>query len=74
MVRARCYVTVSAVVSQGSARYEAVFPVVAAPRLYNEGLKQLESEFSWELSTAKISEKKWHLRQRIELRKSPELA
>jgi hypothetical protein len=51
-----------------------VFPVGAAPRLYNEDLKQLESELSRELSTAKISEEKWQFQQRIELRESPELA
>jgi hypothetical protein len=57
-----------------------VFSVGAAPRLYNEDLRQLRdrTELSSrvpsdrELSSAKISEKRWQLQQRIGLR-VPEL-
>jgi hypothetical protein len=43
----------------------------SARRLYNEDLKQLELELSRKLSSARVSEKRWRLQQRIE---SPELA
>jgi hypothetical protein len=43
-----------------------MFSVGAAPRLYNEDLGQLELELSRELSSAKISEKRRQLQQRIE--------
>jgi hypothetical protein len=40
---------------------EAVFSVGAAPMLYTEDLTQLELELSRELSSAKVSEKRWQL-------------
>jgi hypothetical protein len=42
---------------------EAVFSVEVAPRLYNEDPTQLELELSLELSSAKITEKRWQLQQ-----------
>jgi hypothetical protein len=38
-----------------------VFSLRATPKLYNEDLAQLELQLSRELSSAKISEKRWQL-------------
>jgi hypothetical protein len=49
-------------VNQHATIEEAVFFVGATPKLYNEDLTQLELELSQELSSIKISEKRWQLR------------
>jgi hypothetical protein len=53
-------------------QHATIEKVVSSPE---EDLTQLELELSRELSSAKISEKRWQLQQRTELRiESPELA
>jgi hypothetical protein len=57
----RCCKHVSAAVNQHATIGEAVFSVEAAPRLYNEDLRQqkLESRESPDLAIHRIIEKKW---------------
>jgi hypothetical protein len=62
-----CGKHISAAVNQHATIEEAVFSMEAAPRLYNGNLQQLELELSRELSSAKISEKRWQLQQIIVL-------
>jgi hypothetical protein len=60
LVEERCFLwCISAAVNQHTTIEEAVFSVGAAPRLYNEDLKQLELELrgSPELAVGRIIEK-----------------
>jgi hypothetical protein len=59
-----CAKHISAAVNQHATIEKAVYSVGAAPRLYNEDLRQLELELteSAELAVCRITEKKWQER------------
>jgi hypothetical protein len=61
----RCGKHISAAANQHATIEEAVFSAVAAPRLYNEDLRQLELELkeSPALAVGRIIEKKWQDRK-----------